>query len=84
MRVAMRDLRNDTRSVVDAVERGEEVVLTRHGRPVARIVPIETSDADVDAWLTDVTADPADSGLLDEVLAGRRADDESDDRRLGL
>ena len=80
----MRDLRNDTRSVVDAVERGEEVVLTRHGRPVARIVPIETSDADVDAWLTDVTADPADSGLLDEVLAGRRADDESDDRRLGL
>jgi prevent-host-death family protein len=26
-------------SLLDAVERGETIVITRHGRPIARIVP---------------------------------------------
>lgn len=30
-------------AVLDAVEAGEEIVVTRNGRPVARIVPIERS-----------------------------------------
>lgn len=84
MRVAIRDLRNDTRSVIDAVERGEDVVLTRRGRPVARIVPIETNPSDLETWLAELTTDPVDTGLLDEIRTSRRADDEADDRRLGL
>lgn len=80
MRVAVRDLRNDTRSVIDAVERGEEVVLTRRGQPVARIVAIEPEADDLDEWLDSVTSDPADSGVLDELHA-TRADD---DRRLAI
>jgi prevent-host-death family protein len=39
MDVSVRELRNHTARVVAAVESGELVVLTVHGRPVADIVP---------------------------------------------
>lgn len=39
MDVSVRELRNHTGRVVAAIESGEPVVLTVHGRPVADIVP---------------------------------------------
>ena len=39
MDVSVRELRNHTARVVAAVDSGEPVVLTVHGRPVADIVP---------------------------------------------
>jgi prevent-host-death family protein len=39
MDVSVRELRNHTARVIAAVEGGERVVLTVHGRPVADIVP---------------------------------------------
>ena len=39
MDVSVRELRNPTARVIAAVESGERVVLTVHGRPVADIVP---------------------------------------------
>ncbi|HTZ86534.1 MAG TPA: type II toxin-antitoxin system prevent-host-death family antitoxin [Solirubrobacteraceae bacterium] len=39
MDVSVRELRNHTARVIAAVEGGEPVVLTVHGRPVADIVP---------------------------------------------
>jgi prevent-host-death family protein len=39
MDVSVRELRNHTARVIGAVESGERVVLTVHGRPVADIVP---------------------------------------------
>lgn len=84
MRVPIRDLRNNTRSVIEAVERGVDVVLTRRGHPIARIVPMEPDDADLATWLDEVTADPTDSGLLAEIEQLRRDEDDTDDRRLGL
>jgi prevent-host-death family protein len=42
MDVSVRELRNHTGRVVAAVEAGEAVVLTVHGRPVADIVPRRT------------------------------------------
>ncbi len=37
-------------SLLERVERGEEVVITRHGKAVARLVPVATDDrAEVDA-----------------------------------
>lgn len=39
MDVSVRELRNQTARVIAAVEGGERVVLTVHGRPVADIVP---------------------------------------------
>jgi len=38
--VAVRDLRNNTASVIRSIEQGEPVTLTSRGRPIARIVPI--------------------------------------------
>ena len=67
MRVAIRDLRNDTKSVIDAVERGVDVVLTRRGHPIARIVPIEPDEDDLATWLDEVMSNAHDSGLLTEV-----------------
>ncbi len=39
--VASRELRNNTRSLLDRVAGGEEIVITVDGRPVARLEPIE-------------------------------------------
>jgi prevent-host-death family protein len=39
MDVSVRELRNHTARVIAAVEGGEPVVLTVHGRPLADIVP---------------------------------------------
>lgn len=39
MDVSVRELRNHTGRVIAAVESGERVVLTVHGRPVADILP---------------------------------------------
>ena len=39
MDVSVRELRNHTARVIAAVESGEPVVLTVHGRPVADIIP---------------------------------------------
>lgn len=40
--VSVRELRNNTARVIAAVESGEPVVLTVHGRPVADIMPRQT------------------------------------------
>ena len=39
MDVSVRELRNHTGRVIAAIESGERVVLTVHGRPVADILP---------------------------------------------
>jgi prevent-host-death family protein len=38
----VRELRNHTARVISAIEAGEPVVLTKHGRPVADITPRAT------------------------------------------
>jgi prevent-host-death family protein len=42
MDVSVRELRNHTARVIAAIEAGEPVVLTKHGRPVADITPRAT------------------------------------------
>lgn len=62
MDVGVRELRNQTGRVIDAVRAGERVTLTVHGEPVADIVPHEGRTR----WL---------SGMqLRRELAGRAAD----------
>jgi prevent-host-death family protein len=44
--VSVRELRNHTRSVIDALESGDTVFLTSHGRRIAEIRPLSPrSDA---------------------------------------
>ena len=35
------EAKNTLGSLLDRVERGEEIIITRHGRPVAKLVPNE-------------------------------------------
>ncbi len=67
MEIGVRDLRNRTGQVIDAVRAGERVTLTVHGEPVADIVPHGRRTR----WLS--------GGRLREQLQDRAAD--SDLRR---
>ena len=40
MQATSKDLRFHTKEILDAAKRGEEVVITFHGKPYAKIVPI--------------------------------------------
>ncbi|GAC1320312.1 MAG: type II toxin-antitoxin system Phd/YefM family antitoxin [Thermoleophilaceae bacterium] len=79
MEIGVRDLRNRTGYVIDAVKAGERVTLTVHGEPVADIVPHGPRAR----WLTgsrlreqlhDRAADPGLRRDLDE-LAGQALDE---------
>ncbi|QOR71107.1 type II toxin-antitoxin system prevent-host-death family antitoxin [Ruania alkalisoli] len=45
--VSHRDLRNNSGAVLHAVETGESYTVTNHGKPVARLVPVEESAPDL-------------------------------------
>jgi prevent-host-death family protein len=75
MEIGVRDLRNRTASVIDAVKAGERVVLTVNGDPMADIVPHGRRSR----WLggeslRERAADPGLRRELDE-LAGQTLDE---------
>lgn len=75
----MRDLRNRTSQVIDAVKAGEQVTLTVHGEPVADIVPYQRrlrwlSGDRLRDELADRSADPRLTEELDD-LAGQTLED---------
>lgn len=79
MEIGVRDLRNRTGQVIDAVRAGERVTLTVHGEPVADIVPHGRrarwlSGVQLREQLAGRAADPAMSRELDE-LAGQTLDE---------
>jgi len=45
VKTTAKSLRSDTKNILDAVERGEEVIVTKRGRPCARIVPVKKKSA---------------------------------------
>jgi prevent-host-death family protein len=79
MEIGVRDLRNRTASVIDAVKAGERVVLTVNGDPMADIVPHGRrtrwlGGAQLREQLRDRAADPALRQELDD-LAGQTLDE---------
>lgn len=79
MKIGVRDLRNRTGQVIDAVTAGERVTLTVHGEPVADIVPHGRrarwlAGARLREQLHDRAADPALQQELD-ALAGQTLDE---------
>ena len=75
----MRDLRNRTARVIDAVKSGERVILTVNGDPMADIVPHGRrtrwlGGAQLREQLRDRAADPALQHELDD-LAGQTLDE---------
>lgn len=67
--VASRELRNQTRALLDLVARGERITITVHGRPVAELSPV----ADRSRWMGrdrfvhQVLFHQADPGLADDL-----------------
>jgi prevent-host-death family protein len=78
MEIGVRDLRNRTATVIDAVKAGERVVLTVNGEPLADIVPHGArtrwlAGERLRVALADRAADPGLTRELDE-LAGQTID----------
>jgi prevent-host-death family protein len=79
MEIGVRDLRNRTAQVIDAVKAGERVVLTVNGEPTADIVP----HGQRSRWLSgphvqdQLKMRAADSGLAQELdeAAGQTLDE---------
>ena len=63
--VASRELRNNTRAILDRVAAGEDVTITVDGRPVATLRPAARRPRFVPRaeFVRDVLAQPADPGL---------------------
>jgi prevent-host-death family protein len=67
--IPLRELRNDTSSVLHRVEDGERFIVTVNGRPVAQLVPLPRRKRYL-TWeeLTAAQADPELYGGLREML----------------
>ena len=71
--VAVRDLRNYGGQILDRVEAGETVTITRDGKPVARLTPLPTPRLNAQALLEKWKNVPAIDGDqlradLDQIL----------------
>ncbi len=79
MEVGVRELRNDTARVIDAVGAGQTVTLTVRGEPVADIVPHRRRVRWLSGeWLSEqLREQAADPGLRDDLreLAGGTIDE---------
>lgn len=79
MDVGVRELRNDTGRVIDALRAGERVTLTVRGQPIADIVPHGgrtrwLSGESLRGQLAHRSADPGLRNDLDEVAGRTLAD----------
>ena len=79
-RVGTYDARNRLSELIDMAERGEEVIITRHGKPVARLVKAEADDDQrrraeaAVQWIFDNRGDNSlgDLSIKDLISEGRR------------
>lgn len=81
MNVASRELRNNTRALLDRVEAGEAITITVDGRPVAILQPAGRRPRFMarEAFMRDVLSHRADPGLRTELR--ELAPDTTDDLR---
>lgn len=78
-RVGTYDARNRLSELIDMAERGEEVIITRHGKPVAKLVKAEADDDQVRRaeaavqWIYDNRGDNSlgDLSIKDLIEEGR-------------
>ena len=67
--VASRELRNQTRALLDRVAAGESICITVHGRPVAELRPVEMRPQWMsrERFIREVLAHQADPGLANDL-----------------
>ena len=72
------EAKNRLSELLDAAENGEEIMITKHGRPVARLVPIGKFDRaralEAAEWLTRTRKERSLGGLsiVDMIREGRK------------
>lgn len=44
------EFRNNASLLLSAVEKGEIVIVMKHGKPIAKILPAELNDNDIQLW----------------------------------
>lgn len=54
--ITQRELRNDSGAILRAAEQGEEIIVTRNGTPIARLMPLVDESPFVSAEVMDRTA----------------------------
>ncbi|WP_419919542.1 type II toxin-antitoxin system Phd/YefM family antitoxin [Candidatus Poriferisocius sp.] len=76
---ASRELRNQTRALLDRVADGERITITVNGRPVAELTPVAERPQWMarDRFVRDVLMHQADAALADDLaaLAGETTDE---------
>ena len=48
--ISVSDFRNRVSGILNMVEKGEELVLIKHGKPIARILPVENGEGHIPSW----------------------------------
>lgn len=59
MRSSIRDLKNHLSELLHRAEQGEEIVITSHSRPVAKLVPVTPAEAGAEsrtAYITELAS----------------------------
>ena len=77
--IASRELRNNTRALLDRVAGGERIVITVHGRPRAKLVPVDHRPEWMprDRFVREVLPHQADPALADDLAS--LSDETTDD-----
>lgn len=75
--VGIRELKDQTSELIRRVEQGEHVAVTNHGRVVARIVPAQATQTEIDQGLAIL----ADLDTHADTLATYAQTDEDDEGR---
>ena len=65
--VNISELRQHLPGFIKQVQRGEEIIVTLHGKPVARIIPARSEDAREAAWQRLVAL--RDKAVLGDVIS---------------
>ncbi len=78
-KLTIRELSRETAAVLDRVERGETIEVTRGRRVIAKVVPVQAEEEQGDAWSEHIRWFRAASGKrpprtdpIDEVIRQRR------------
>jgi len=75
--ISMLDFRHHAEKIIDQVQKGQRIILTRRGKPVARLEPIvqENVDADDPFYSQAELAEPGGASLtnaqIDDILYGK-------------
>lgn len=68
------DFRKKASGFITEVEQGEQLVLIRHGKPVAEIRPYKDTDADIPSWKRPFSSIEMEGSELSSAILEERED----------